>query len=539
MKKRIQLATFNFQSAEAARQWLPYSVGCLISHCNKIPEIVEQYDFAEPWFMPKDPKYYKTKLIEADILGLTCYAWNQGYNDRLAEYYKKINPDGVVIYGGPQIPINKWERQEYFNARGFLDHCIDGPGEIAFAEWLLKKPRSNQRLRDLPTPYTDGLFDNIVKRWKNSKGSWNLGAPIESDRGCPYSCAFCDWGGNTRTKLTRFDQDTVMSQIDWIYSKSVIKEMFISNANLGILKRDIDIVKGIAKIQSKYNRAENFTLTYGGLAKNGGKHLQEVTDVIFNQISVYQHNMKVSFQTHTPEVLKIIKRDNIDNEKLIPLVKHWQEMGKKVSAEMIIALPGETADSWLKTLDYQTHYLDIQHAGTFILQITKNTLLDDPEYKEEHGIVTKRVTYGKQKYGLNIIRKCFSYDVEELVRMFDHHWVWNNFVNTGIVPKENLVSLYDQTKIFLNNIDQTPLMYQLLERNRSVVRKVFADCSHTHLDTLEESRWFSTTIRLNDLAIMEQNKHQAIDEISSVFKLPVDFKFEVVDSPIRKIPRVI
>ena len=521
----------NFNRESKTLAWLPYSVGCLISYAKKNPEVNERYEFMEPLFLSWDPKRYRTLLMEADILGLTCYSWNQGYNDRLAHYYKNLKPDGIVIYGGPQVPENKEAREKWLNDRKFLDHCIEGPAEIAFTEWLLDLPRSYKVLKELPTPYTDGIFDNLLSM------SEKLGAPVESDRGCPYSCAFCDWGGNTRSKLIKFDYDTFMKEIDWIYSKKEIGETFLSNANFGILKRDVEIMRGIADVQKKYGR-DDFLFVYGGLAKNGSKNLKPIMDILLNEINILQHNMKVSFQTHTPEVLKIIKRDNISNEKLMPLVRHWQGMGKTVAAEMIIGLPGETADSWLKSLDYMIHDLGISKAGTFILQVTRNTLLDDPEFQEKYGIKTKRVWYGDKQYGLTVINECFSFDLEELVRMFDNHWVWNNFVNTEIIPPSNLISLYDQTQLFFSKLDEMPLMRELVERNRRTVRKVFKPERDVYLYDKNEVTWFSATLRQDDLLIMESNKEQALRELSTVFDVPEDLKFEIVDNGYRKIPEV-
>ena len=517
--------------------WLPYSVGCLISYAKQQPEVNELYEFMDPLCLAWNPKRYKTELLQADILGLTCYSWNQGYNDRLAAYYKCIRPDGVTIYGGPQVPENKQAREDWQSDRGaFLDHCIEGPGEIAFVEWLLDKPRSRTVLKELPTPYTDGIFDFMITLAKQNPGQL-FGAPVESDRGCPYSCAFCDWGGNTRSKLIKFDQDTFMEQMDWVYSTNEVSEAFLSNANFGINKRDVEIMQSIAEMQKRYDRPD-LVFGFGGLAKNGSKNVQPIMDIMLNEVNILQHNLKVSFQTHTPEVLKVIKRDNISNEKLMPLVRHWQSIGKQVSAEMIIGLPGETADSWLKGLDYMTHDLGIHTSSAFILQVTRNTLLDDPEYQKEYGISTKRVWWGKKQYGVDIVNASYSFDVEELVKMYDYNWVYNNFINTGLIPVDRLISLYDQTKIFFDNLDQMPLMKDLIERQRTLVRKIFKKGRDVYLTDEMEIRWFSASIRMDDLQIMEANRARALQELAVVFDLPDDVQFKIVDNGFRKIPVV-
>ncbi len=58
----------------------------------------------------------------------------------------------------------------------------------------------SQRIMDLsevPSPYTMGLFDYLPDMYPGK--IWN--AVIETNRGCPFMCTFCDWGGTTFSKV--------------------------------------------------------------------------------------------------------------------------------------------------------------------------------------------------------------------------------------------------------------------------------------------------------------------------------------------------
>ena len=49
------------------------------------------------------------------------------------------------------------------------------------------------RLKDfdkVPSPYLVGIFDDLIK--ENPKERWL--ASWETNRGCPFSCTYCDWG---------------------------------------------------------------------------------------------------------------------------------------------------------------------------------------------------------------------------------------------------------------------------------------------------------------------------------------------------------
>ena len=56
-----------------------------------------------------------------------------------------------------------------------------------------------------PSPYTTGEFDHWVD------GKFYL--PIETNRGCPYGCTFCDWGAATLAKIARLSDERVFGEV--------------------------------------------------------------------------------------------------------------------------------------------------------------------------------------------------------------------------------------------------------------------------------------------------------------------------------------
>ena len=91
-------------------------------------------------------------------MGLTNYVWNQNANDTIAKRFKKINPEGIVVYGGPNVPED--DLGDY--ARDFVDHYIAGPGEVQFEKLL--DPQSDNEYK-IPVPYLDGVFDSILEKY--------------------------------------------------------------------------------------------------------------------------------------------------------------------------------------------------------------------------------------------------------------------------------------------------------------------------------------------------------------------------------------
>jgi hypothetical protein len=504
IKKKILLGSISIIHSN----WLPYGAGCLISHCQSIPEINSKFEFLDPIYKASSNAEYHDLLMSVDILGLTCYVWNQAYNDGLAKYYKSVVPDGVVIFGGPQIPEDAADRRAYTAEREFLDHSIEGLGEIAFSQWLLDIPRTHATLTTMPSPYTDGVFANLLATGEMFKVSF------ETNRGCPYSCAFCDWGGQAKSKLTMFDTQDVFRTIDYIYQQTNINELEILDANFGIRKEDVDVVDHMIQQQTLNNNP--LKISYSGLAKNGSRHLPKILHKIFSQIPIDQRNLKISFQTHTKEVLAAVSRSNIDNTRLLPLINQYKQQNIPTTSEMIIAMPGETADSWLRTLEYNFHTLGIDYVRTYILHIVANTDMNKQSYRTKYDIVTKKVIHDHQE--VEVIASCYSYDIEELVLMFKYNWFYHNLINTDII-KSQITNVYDDCRAFIANLDNMPLFKSMIDKQSDLVRRIFS-AGNSHIYAHREHMWFATSLRLDEINIMIENKYQIEQELSVLYNKP-------------------
>lgn len=486
--------------------WLPYASGCLISYCKSIDNIRDHYTFLDPLYKQKPVEEYYNQLVQADILGLTCYVWNQSYNDAVATYFRDINPQGIIVYGGPQVPEDI-DLKKIYDDNSPADYSIAGLGEIAFAEWLQGLPISGTKLTAMPTPYLDGTFNTLLATDQKFKVSF------ETNRGCPYSCSFCDWGGQARSKVTFFDVGLVKDTIEYIYQHKNITELEILDANFGIVENDVHYIDHMIDCQVRYDN--KLKISYSGLAKNGSKHLPKILSKVFDHFPIDQRNLKISFQTHTAKVLSIVDRSNIDNSKLIPLIEEFKAKNIPTTSEMIIGLPGETADSWLKTLHYNYHDLGIDFIRTYILHVVANTPLYEKAYRDKWQIKTKHVGY--QNNVVEIVNNCFSYDPEEILRMFDYWWFYSTFVNTNLL-KGHIKDLYSEAKEFINNIDTMPFLKSCLEQYRDFVRVIFKDEPVTELNNKMQMKFLGASLKGKEVEMMIQNSAVAAKELSTVYK---------------------
>tara|TARA_B100001057_G_C22859867_1_gene954058 strand:+ start:2271 stop:3713 length:1443 start_codon:yes stop_codon:yes gene_type:complete len=415
----------------------------------KNPTIAKDTTFLEPLYKSKwDNEDTHTKLKQADILGLTCYVWNQNANDEISQLFKKYNPKGVIVYGGPNVP--EQNLQEF--KRPYVDHYMTGPGELQWEKFL--DPTSSSEYA-IPTPYTDGIFDELLNKEDD------IAVAFETNRGCPYHCAFCDWGGVSRSKITKLKDTAVKETIEHVLSFDNVKRLEILDANYGIFPRDVDFVQHIVDNKKR----DDMMLTFAGFAKNGSPYLPEIMNLTMDNFNDKMRNVKISLQTLSPDVLDTIQRKNISTDKLLRIMDQLRDI--KVNSELIIGLPGETANSWADTL-FKHPELGIDFARSYPLYVLPNTPMATNEYKEEHGIKTKKIIL-PNKEQFEMIYQCNSYDLEEITKIYLTWWYFNTFYNFGIDKSVTKESMED----FFNSLSDMPLISCCVEEVKLALARIF------------------------------------------------------------------
>jgi hypothetical protein len=111
------------------------------------------------------------------------------------------------------------------------------------------------------SPYIrqSGFYEAFMRK---HRGLFN--ATWETNRGCPFSCSFCDWGSNTMSKLRRFDMERVGAEIAW-FGRMKIAILYLADANFGMLPRDLEITDRLTETYARhghplyfsYNNAKN------------------------------------------------------------------------------------------------------------------------------------------------------------------------------------------------------------------------------------------------------------------------------------------
>ena len=325
------------------------------------------------------------------------YIWNVEANLELSRRAKELDPDCTTIHGGPSTPAYPGACEDFLRRERHVDFAVRGEGEQTLVELLRALARGDARsieiagvsvlvgdrfvqhptreravdLDRFPSPYLTGVLDGY------DPGSWEA-ATIETNRGCPYGCTFCDWGSATLQKLRTFDLERLRAEIDWIADRQ-IPQIWIADANFGILPRDVEIAHAICGAKRRTGFPRRVIVNY---SKNTHKHLVEIVE-LFVDVGLV-HEGTISLQTRDPHTLDAVRRRNIKTPDYDKLRDVFARKGLPLATHLMLALPGSTVRSFKEDL---RHYFDEPiNVLIFHTAMLPNSPMADPAYRAEHKI---------------------------------------------------------------------------------------------------------------------------------------------------------
>jgi radical SAM superfamily enzyme YgiQ (UPF0313 family) len=457
---RVSFVNPNFQQGpkEFNAYYLPYSAGVLWSYAYQFPEISSQFELGDFIWRRDNIDQAVARLKDHKIVGFSTYIWNKSYNYVLAKKLKEANPNCLILFGGPEPPI---EKAEFFELYPFIDIAIKQEGELTFKELLDHYPdRSFEQVpglllnrngavfetakRDridnidtIPSPYLTGVFDKLIA--DNPDVEWNT--VLESNRGCPYQCTFCDWGSLTYNKVKKFDLTRVCDELEWM-AKNGVGFISIADANFGIFPdRDTIIADKLIDIQKRYGLPNAYTISW---AKNQKKEVLEIVKKLVENGA--RQGLTVSVQSLDDNVLEIIKRKNLGINQIEDIFERCDKENIPVITELILGLPGETLRSWKE--NYYRLFRANNHTGitTYNAQILENAELNLSQrrlYKIESAVVRDYLCGANNEHdleeGVEIIKSTRDLPYADMLEAILFTWYMNTFHINGL---SNVISRF-------------------------------------------------------------------------------------------------
>ena len=381
MKTKIAWVQPNFQQGprEFNAYYLPYSAGVVWSYSLQDPNIQQNFEVTEWLWRREALEETAQRLSHNNIVAFSVYVWNHNYNYVLAARIKELNPDVLIVIGGPEPAITD---PDIFRKNPWMDLVVCYEGEITFKriletyhskDWesvaglLINRNgeaiKTNDAVRieelgEVPSPYLSGIFDDLVA--KHPEVTWQ--GTLETNRGCPFACTFCDWGSLTYNKVKQFGLERVFDELEWMATHN-FDWISITDANFGMFpERDNMIADKIIECQEKYGSPRTFSVAW---AKNQKKEVIDIVKKLLDSKG-FNQGLTLSVQSLDLDVLENIRRKNMEMNKLEEVFSLCDQRNIPAYTELILGLPGETLESWKKNF-YHLYDLN-QHTGITVFQ---------------------------------------------------------------------------------------------------------------------------------------------------------------------------
>lgn len=431
---------------------------------------VDDYNWVIPVCeMYSDIEVIKSEILKTkpDIFGVSLYVWNYEKSLELCKWVKETFPSCLVITGGPHQYFK--HHQDWFKKHWFIDASLPSEvyGEIAICDILDNLESNNKinwnKVEQIVYPNkTRSMFLRSSKATYKREFKWNYSAfeaqhnslkeyvetyyaksgrsilhgKIETTRGCPYECTFCDWGGGIGTKVVLKDLDCVKKDLDVLLDFD-ITSLYVCDANFGINRdRDVEVIQYIADKKTRSNKDVFPNVQYGGYAKTNKHfdHLKKIFTIEAKNNLSYVY--KISQQSYNDKILENVKRSDLRANEHFELAEYLRKnYFYEATVELILGLPGTTIDTWYNEFNkpYEWNIL-IRGYEWHLLPEAESFSVD---YREKFKIKTAKKWYNSSEYTIpsEVVVETASYTRADYEKMLTIYAFYNLFVQGGIYKK--------------------------------------------------------------------------------------------------------
>ncbi|HET7502106.1 MAG TPA: KedN5 family methylcobalamin-dependent radical SAM C-methyltransferase [Kofleriaceae bacterium] len=428
-----------------------------------------------------------------DVLAFSVFGWNYNAFGSLAETFKQLAPEGWVIFGGTHVAK---QGRRTFSMFPQVDVIVDGEGELTFMDLMrallagtschaldeiagitfkrddrtVVTTPERPRIADLdmiPSPLLTGA---LQLRHPDGRQKYDV-VLLETNRGCPYTCSFCYWGGATGQKVRRFSTERIAAELELV-AREQIAEVVLCDANFGIFKEDEEFVETFIRLSERFGFPRSFETSW---AKNKSKTFYTIVERMKG--AGLRSSFTLALQTLSDPALVLMKRKNMKVNDWRGLASWLKTQGLTCYSELIWGTPGETCESFLE--GYAALSEHVSRIAVYPLLIMPNT--DYSEQRKEHGFVLLRGEHDD-----------FEYVVSNKTMSFDDNRRMHRFIFWARVVAENQIFRYIWGPLrLLEGIGQVEVLQSLdrwFDAQSDPVSRGLLACRAEMVDRLDASR---------------------------------------------------
>ncbi|MBF0119807.1 MAG: radical SAM protein [Desulfobacterales bacterium] len=506
-------------------KFIPLALGNITATVKKYqPELLDILNFQTAWLTNPVIVKNKTKIesfSKPAIFLMSDYAWNLQTHIEFSKALKAVNPDHIIIHGGHDVPC---QNSNFLHDHESVDFAVHGEGELTCMDLLnqICTDKNYQKVKGIsfrnennvimtdnkdtiedisivPSPYLTNEFDALLPEYEF--------AIIETNRGCPYKCAFCSWGFYMR-KITKRDINKVFDEIEWIV-KHKIPGIYIADANFGIFDRDIEIAEYVCKMKEQFGFPKVVLNNYSNNKENIIKIIK-----LFTKAKIFS-SLVVSIQTTDEETLRNIQRKPHPKDYFQALMDEYIKYQLPVKTQIMIGLPGSSYESLKNDIDFALERkMSLHLLPTIILT---NTAMADLDYQKQYGIVAENFRSIDYKENWKLIVSTYSFSREDYRRII-LYCAWT-YLAVSYRTLKYLIYFISVEKQ-MRQVDVLEILFEIVqkENNYPIIQKIINQLKKKVSDFFDQ----------NIYMVLRRMPLEAFVNIENTNKLD-DFYLEIKD----------
>lgn len=352
MQRRVALVAVDAQWRDPNGTFLSFSYGIekLRAAIVSDPELADTEVLLLD-YRSGDPEQYFEAIAAfgPTLIGLSTYIWSLEVFAGVVERLRKHDPKLVIVAGGPAARRNVFDLPPHHKLRNMLDAIVPGEGEGTIRElvrhhlepdwrrkvtglqfpgrglWRTGETGERPDINGFPTPYQLG-FAPLHKT-----------GYVETFRGCPIHCAFCQWGDQKSDRV--HETEYLASHLEGL-RKAQVPNVFFLDAAFNLSPRAF---RNLVAAEEQVRVLES-SIVHGHLYPT---YLEEHHLEFFDRMGDVQ--VSVGIQSFDPDVLNRLGRP-------FDIARFQRVLGRMrgrldVDIELIFGLPGDNPDSFRRTLE--------------------------------------------------------------------------------------------------------------------------------------------------------------------------------------------
>jgi len=298
--------------------------------------------------------------FEPDVLAASCFMWSFPLFVEVARRMRDRLPNLRVVFGGPCAHPAMFALEPYRGSERFVDALVSREGETCIAAILALDSIDAASLLEISgvmVPTEKGFrpgghggnptepLDGMPSPYQMELCPPGVPGKIELFRGCPMSCAFCEWGVA--------DDPTRVHSIDWLvreletYKAQGVQSVLLVDAGLNLNRRAFrNLVEAERQVGYFKDHLVAFELY--------PDYIREDDLTFLEQVQI--HTVGVGLQTVNTNTHALMGR-KFKEKKFRRGIEMLSQVAKP-TIDLIFGLPGDSPESFFRTVDYALNLCD-------------------------------------------------------------------------------------------------------------------------------------------------------------------------------------